>query len=407
MELKKELIERKQRKEKIKELLKEEKYDEVFADFGRDIYIKYAPKEYKYQDLEKLEKERKYEQIYNKYGEEMYNSILFDAMYNEIKETRGIKEAIPFKIKGILKKCIRKLCLTIGFTAYGIGVATTLNEVTIKDNSIKYEKEIKDYNDKIEDYAKEVNSMKYDDTKIFMKVIDDMWESTKGYAEPEKDIYGFWELDLATEDGYGVCRNMASDVAKKLNKIDSKYNARTVNALTEKYKYSILGNIDENTQNFVKNIVGDHRVVLADIPNDNLIVMIDPTWKKLGICQDGKIIVFYSEDCNIIFEIKELSMIISNGIGYEELINIPLDYVKSFEKPNLTFEEIEHKYGAKAQKESLKEVRNKSKIKKAKINNKEEFRERVRVENNKEVEEKKEIYETNLDDLTNYSEIQK
>ena len=178
-----------------------------------------------YEDLRKLKTEGKYEDIYNKYGEDKYNKILSKAMYNEIKQEKGNVKAIFWKLKQILINMLKRLGLySMIFTIS----EATLTKLQIEANSIKYENEIEAYDEKINNYAEKIKSMNLTDIQIFMKVIDDMWESIQGYAEPEKDIIGFLELDLATEDGYGVCRNMASDIARKLNEINPEYNARTI-----------------------------------------------------------------------------------------------------------------------------------------------------------------------------------
>lgn len=46
-------------KEKVKLLKKEKKYDEIFREFGAEIYKKYVPRIYKARDLKKLREERK------------------------------------------------------------------------------------------------------------------------------------------------------------------------------------------------------------------------------------------------------------------------------------------------------------------------------------------------------------
>ena len=121
------------------------------------------------------------------------------------------------------------------------------------------------------------------DIQIFMKVMDDMWGSIQGYKTPEKDIHGFLELDLANEDGYGVCRNMASDVARKLQEINPDYNARTIAVYIEDgFKIADIertvletnetvqeDSSEEQEQNSIisaiQNFVGNHMVTLVDV----------------------------------------------------------------------------------------------------------------------------------------------
>lgn len=216
-------------KRKIKKLKKERNYDEIYREFGKNVYKKSVPLTYRRKDFKKLVKEGKYEDIYNKYGEKKYYKLLGSAMFKDIQTTKGTGRAVLWKIKKEFKRLLKKVSITLGLAASSVVLMMPVfNEENVKDNEIKYEKEIENYDEKIKEYAKEVNGMNLDDVHIFMKVMDDMWGSIQGYKEPEKDIQGFLELDLATEDGYGVCRNMANDVARKLNAIDKKYNARTI-----------------------------------------------------------------------------------------------------------------------------------------------------------------------------------
>ncbi len=256
-----------------------------------------------------------------------------------------------------------------------------------KYNSIKYEKEIEAYNDKIEEEANEINSLNLNHVQVFMNVIDNMWQNIKGYSEPDKDISGFLELDLATEEGYGICRNMASDVAKKLNKVNPEYNAIAVRVLTEKYEINFNNSIKDNIENLADNFAGNHKVVLATIPEDNLVVAIDPTWKTLGVCENGNIKIFYSNKEEKIFNIKEIYSILDfkSCNGYEVLIEGSQHYIKSFTQPNLTPEQIKDKYGKQAQQIALKEVReiinNQKKEQKQNSNKRDEFLAKVKTEN--------------------------
>ena len=62
------------------------------------------------------------------------------------------------------------------------------------------------------------------------------------------------ELNLGTEEGIGVCRHMATDVARKLNAINPNYNARTLNV-----NMSDSGRLD--MANIKRNIIQDNATV--------------------------------------------------------------------------------------------------------------------------------------------------
>jgi hypothetical protein len=367
-------------KERIKQLKKEKKYNEIFVEFGQKNYKKYVPNKIKREDLSKLKKEGKYEDIYNKYGESIHNSLLIKAMYREIKETQGIRKATAWRIKkGILNTAKALGIYTVlGFSEITLVGALATQMDTI-ENSIKYESEIEDYDNSISDYANKVNSQDLSDIQVFMKVMDDMWKNIKGYGTPQKDIRGFLELDLATPEGYGVCRNMASDIKEKLNKINPKYNARTITAKMGKDGFYQIADIERNIvetnetvveesnkqsdnneelDNFISKIVGNHAVTLVDIPEYNLTVVLDPTNPGIGIYQDGQIKMFNSgKEDGLKFEAKEWSNVAFFQGGIHGIVNTAQDYINSYQKSTLSLEEIEEKFGIEAQNKALKEVR--------------------------------------------------
>lgn len=375
-------------KETIKQLKKEQNYNEIFIRYGSDVYKKYAPNKHKKQDLEKLKTEGKYEAIFTKYGEKEHNKILTKAMYEEIKEESGGFKAFIWKLKKDIKNIAKEIGIhsIIGLSA----ITATLSiqtEQSHKEHAIQYKNEIENYNEKIEDYAKKVNKMGLNNTQIFMKVMDDMWKSTKGYGNPKKDITGFLELDLATEEGYGVCRNMASDVAKKLNEINPEYNARIMVArIGDEGNYKIAdierkfietnetvkdnekqeeSEISENTAKKIQKLIGNHAITLVDIPNESLTIVLDPTNPGIGIYMNGKIKMFNSSTENgLDFEAKEYINMILLRPGLEGILETTKGYIKSFEESNLSFEEIEKKYGLEAQNKALAQVRAREKVEK-------------------------------------------
>lgn len=365
-------------KERIKVLKKENKYDEIYFEFGKDGYNKNVPYKYIKKDLKKLKAEGRYEEIFIKYGENEYKKILDLAKYNEIKEAKGKVRAIFWKIKNETKKVIKHLGIIIPIAISASATTLSLGvEYDNKENAKKYEDEIKEYNDKIEEYAKEVNKIKLNDVQIFMKVMDDMWKSIKGYATPKKDISGFLELDLATEDGYGVCRNMASDIARKLNKINPQYNARTMTVRMEKDSYYEIANINRNIiqtnntteeqsdvkensiEEIINKIAGNHMVTLVDVPSDELTVVLDPTNPGIGIYKDGKIIMLNPGKEKKFPEYtpkKLMEALVIEG-GYDNFNDITLDYIDSYKKTKLTMKQIKDKYGIEAQNRALIQVR--------------------------------------------------
>ena len=384
-----------EKKEEIKRLKKEKNYEEIYRKLGSKEYVKNTPSSYRKKDLNKLVKEGKFEDIYSKYGKKVYNNLLSRAKYQEIKENKGRKSAILWRIKRSLK--LTGLYLGIASSTFTLSLPV-LNASTTKENEIKYEKEIKNYDNKIKKYAEEVNELKLNDVQVFMKVIDDMWNQIKGYKNPELDLTGFMELDLASEDGYGVCRNMASDVARKLNEINPDYNARTlvVNMGHDgQYKLADVKRkiLEENetvdtdsssraVQNKMSDILGNHMITLVDVKSDNLIVVLDPTNPGIGIYQNGKIEMLNSVKGNELnFDTRKFTTFITSN-GYKDGAESVIDFADSYQESKLSPKQIEEKYGLDAQNQALKEVR---KIEEAKANknlsDKESFKESLKVAN--------------------------
>jgi hypothetical protein len=201
-----------------------------------------------------------------------------------------------------------------------------------------------------------------------MKVMQDMWNNIKGYDIPKIDAVGYFELDLATEDGVGECRNMANYAAKTLNAINPKYNARTINLyLDTDYVDTGIENRNilhsNNTVEYEETEEKDtnkfysvnHIVTLLDIPEDDITLMIDPTNPGIGIYKDGKIYSFNAVDKENGYDSKEIMTGALNGSdGMKKII---YSYIKSFLPSKLTLEELETKYGIEAQKKALAQVK--------------------------------------------------
>ena len=380
----------KKTKKDVKRLIKERKFDEIFEKYGGTCYRNYVPTWYSYEEIKKLKKEKRYEDIYIKYGYNEYRKILEKARYDEIKEYKGKTKAYFYKIKCILKHIgVNTALVFTGFAAFSAGTT----EEIIKMNSIQYADEIEEYDKIIKNYAEKIRKMNLTKLQTLMKVTEDMWNNIEGYRTPSKDVFGFFELDLATQDGYGVCRNFAADVAKKLNAINPEFNARTINVyiagenikkanINENKKQKVAKKIQKeneetetekpdqneveenknNTQEFwdkiyediTDNVIGNHMVTLVDIPEDKITLVLDPTNPSISIYQNGKIILL--NPGNITMDAKEYSTAIYNG-GIDGLIDSSKGFLDSFKKPKLSYEEIVAKYGLEAQNNALKQIK--------------------------------------------------
>ena len=99
--------------------------------------------------------------------------------------------------------------------------------------------------DEVDIYGQKIKSYNLTDIQNIMKLMDDMWRNIKGYGEPRIDLISYPGLDLATEDAIGVCRNMADDMARKLNAINEEYNARSITVYFGDGNYE-TANIEQN-----------------------------------------------------------------------------------------------------------------------------------------------------------------
>ena len=365
----------KQVKEKIKKLKKEKNYNEIFNQYGREVFLKNVSFRYKRKDLKKLEKESRLEDIYLRYGPKEYNKYLFNEEFEERKEAKGSFKAHLWKLNYRLKILLTSTALALPLPAVVLG--TEVDIETYKNSKI-YAEEITEYENKITKYAQEVKKLGLNDIQTFMKVYQDMWLSIGGFGEPEKDLTGYLELDLLEEDGEGTCRNMSADIAEKLNKINPNYNARTIVCYTNEPTNYIYANIyippkkekEENVENEnndneedtfvsnnVKKVFGNHAVTLVDIEEDGITLALDSTNPGIGLYVNGNIVMFNSLDGNeIIFTTKEYTTI---GFlrGIDSTFEIVKDYIDSYiDNPKITYSQIKEKYGLEAQNRAIDEV---------------------------------------------------
>ncbi len=383
----------KKQKKEIKLLKEQGKYDDIYVNYGQKAYKRNTPYNYRKKELKKLKREGKYEDIFNKYGENEYNKILVKAKAQEIKEAQGTYKAYLWEISQRIKMIMKHIGI-YGATAImslPIGLSTLITSENIK-NSFQYEREIEAYDENISEYAKEVKAMHLNDIQTIMKVTDDMWKNIKGYGVPEKEIIGYWELELATKDGYGECRNMANDVAKKLNKIDERYNARimVVTTPTEEIEYNIA-NIErkkvetnetkENQQeendlvmDEPNSTIGNHMIVLVDIPRKDTTLVLDPTNPSLGVYINGKIKMFNSDEE---YGTNKLSTALLFG---NEDVQTVRSFVDSYTNDS-SYEELKREYGLEKQNEALEFVRNLELNKEASTKQK-DYKETLKVETN-------------------------
>ena len=170
-----------------------------------------------------------------KYGEKEYQKYISYVIKQDVlKETGSIHLAKKEQVKYVLNKFFTK---SIPAITKGILVSSALvialtpaafghfNQNIIAESTEVYAEQISDYNQNAIEYANKINQIagenNFSDLDIIMKVVSDMWKEIDGYGEPELDAFGYYRLDI--ENGVGMCRHMADDIAYKLNEINKDF----------------------------------------------------------------------------------------------------------------------------------------------------------------------------------------
>ena len=370
----------KEQKEIIKRLKKEKKYDDIFTLYGQTVYLFNTPEKYMKKDIKKLLKNGNFEDIYSKYGASTYNGFLSKMEAIDIYiETKNSGKKFLSRTKNAFMKKVLPITTTgaIAFNSIPLVMFPIMADSKLKENARTYSEEIISYDARVSDYAKQFEKLELTDIQVIMKVMDDMWKDIKGYGTPQKDIVGFYRLDFLEPGGVGVCRNMADDVAAKLNVINPAYNARTLTVVADLEKKYKIANIKRNIYNpnstvandsnkkeedynefedkisaFTKSAFGNHKVVIMDIPNENLNLIVDPTNPSIGIFTNGKIYMFSTEDGTGISNPYYIQFF----DGYDSQIDYQ-DRVKNSYSYRINIEELREKWGIEAENKALNEAR--------------------------------------------------
>ena len=380
-------------------------FDEVYRLYGPKAYMRYVPKKIQEQNLEKKIEEGDYEAVLDIYGEKKFRSILDYARKTDVEfEAKTLKQRLAGMIRYVLpiktKKLITSRVIPITLASLSAPGVLLAASGTIEKNKEKedYKTEIEEYLDDVEAYGNKYKQSNLTTLQAMMKVTSDMWERIDGYGAPKLNLIEYAGIDVSKNLGVGVCRNMADDCARRLNAIDEKYNARTLVVVHENGEYT-RANIplkivkDEKTQqdakaeivnnkidkflDSIKNIVGDHVVVLVDDTKNDVTLVFDPTNAAVGLFHNGKISMFSSGKEHPV-ELKITPYGESRyGLG-KALIEYPNDLLSSLGMyPTEKMEKLESEYGVEAQNKAIDEIMNLDNIDK-----KEAFVNSLKIEEN-------------------------
>lgn len=252
------------------------------------------------------------------------------------------------KKKELYKKVRKKIIISNFLMIFLMSYPWIFNTIRKKINYNQNEVLLNSYNDYLEDYTEEINSMELEDIDIFVKVMKDI-QSEYEYKKVEKKVYGYERLVLY-ENKCGVCLNMADDCTAKINSIDSKYNATNL----EVY----LKNDSETSNVYPDNIIGKIAKDAIMTPNhlvtllyfDECPIILDPTNLFIGTIKNGKIILFNSD---LEMEITHYSNWISDDFFH--FLDIENKIIKSYKNDKI--EKLNQNYGKEAVELSLQKIK--------------------------------------------------
>ncbi len=365
---------------KIKEDEAKEYNERIYNLYGKEIYLKIIPSSIRKKDIKKLKSEGKFIEIENKHFSdsqirEKYNHKLIDLHVQAMKKEGVSSFKVGwYKVSNYFKYHILPISLATASALYleGSTLAISNTEAKVKKNAKEYKDEIEDYNNKIDSYAENIKKLKLTELETLMIVMDDMWKNIQGYGEPKKDITGYLGLDLATDDGVGVCRNMADDVARKLNAINPNYNAVSISGYAQFNEGLQLADIDrkevktedtveqesknEILENAFCRIFGNHAVVLLKSQKYDANLIIDPTNPSIGICYNGNIEIINSntKDGYTLDYTLQGDKVLNGLQSYDNAFDIGKN---AFKMSSKEFEKIKNEYSIENQNKALEYTR--------------------------------------------------
>lgn len=406
------------------------RYDIIFQLYGPKAYSKCVDRKYREEDVKNLIEQGKFSQIYVKHGVGTLVEFAHEIKAKKIELQTGShfkRKAflLGHKLKNLFKGGM------VHLLSAGVAVSATVgywNLTSKEQEEIDYASEIQEYLQNVDEFGENAKKYQFSDIQNIMYIMSDMWANTKGYGKPKLDLRAYMELDMANTEGYGVCRNMAWDFARKMNSINEDYNARVAYVRLEHGDVNLANierkfikdntntieetdeekdenkdenneeNQDSNTSNQKedKDIMdkifglvnwGNHAVVVVDSLEDNVELVCDPTNPAIGVVKNGDIIMFNACGENpYSIEYSIPSMYIMGNLHDEISKTIKSIGIYSNEK----LDYLKDKYGVDAQNSTLElinEIQPKSFYDSVRVKD-EDLEEKVKVvDSNKEHED--------------------
>lgn len=311
-----------------------------------------------------LLKSKNYDEIYKRYGKFMYKLFETSRISQEVKYEGGkkfddLKQIIDVHIKEIFYFCV--IYLTYLFLAMPNDVQKDIKATARNENIDR----ISEYEIYVDDYLESIDFTGLSDLEIFMKLMQYEHQEML-YGTPEQEITGYYRVQML--DGKGVCRNIADDLAYRLNLINPEYNAKMIcvnssygNWVKNDDKMQIapdynfnneeIDNDNKGLEEIKKRLFPNHAVTMINIPGEDYALILDPTNSGIGVISNGKIDMFNSDNEN--YYVTELANALL--MGYDIRFSTELNELKSyFTKHSL--EELNELYGLDAQNEAIKKL---------------------------------------------------
>lgn len=275
------------------------------------------------------------------------------------KNFDDLKQIIDVHLKEIVYFCI--IYLSYLFLAMPNDVQKDIKATARNENIDR----ISEYERYVDDYLESIDFTGLSDLEIFMKLMQYEHQEML-YGTPEQEITGYYRVQML--DGKGVCRNIADDLAYRLNLINPEYNAKMIcvnssygNWIKNDDKMQIDPDYNFNNEEIDKDNKGleeikkrlfpNHAVTMINIPGEDYSLILDPTNSGIGVISNGKIDMFNSDNEN--YYVTELSNALL--MGYDIRFSTELNELKSyFTKHSL--EELNELYGLDAQNEAIKKL---------------------------------------------------
>lgn len=294
----------------------------------------------------------------------MYKLFEISRISQEVKYEGGknfddLKQIIDVHLKEIVYFCI--IYLSYLFLAMPNDVQKDIKATARNENIDR----ISEYERYVDDYLESIDFTGLSDLEIFMKLMQYEHQEML-YGTPEQEITGYYRVQML--DGKGVCRNIADDLAYRLNLINPEYNAKMIcvnssygNWIKNDDKMQIDPDYNFNNEEIDKDNKGleeikkrlfpNHAVTMINIPGEDYSLILDPTNSGIGVISNGKIDMFNSDNEN--YYVTELSNALL--MGYDIRFSTELNELKSyFTKHSL--EELNELYGLDAQNEAIKKL---------------------------------------------------